>query len=52
MRNYNREIMEKLENAYRSISELSGEVQRLKVEKVKVEKKNQFLDRKITDIKK
>jgi hypothetical protein len=44
--------MEKLENAYRSISELTDEVLQLKDEKGKMERKNLFLDKKFTDIKK
>lgn len=44
--------MEKLEGAYRTISELTDEVLQLKEEKGKLERKNVFLDKKITDIKK
>jgi cell division protein FtsB len=44
--------VEKLESAYRSISELTDEVGQLKDEKAKLERKNKFLDKKFTDIKK
>ncbi len=51
LRNYNEEIMEKLQNAYKAISQLTGEVSRLKQEKKKIEKKNENLERKVKEIK-
>jgi hypothetical protein len=44
--------MNKLEQAYKQVSELTEEVSVLKDEKRKLEKKNVFLERKIGDIKK
>ena len=43
LRNFNEEMMQKLQNAYKAISQLTGEVSRLKQEKKKIEKKNENL---------
>ena len=43
--------MEKLQNAYKAISELTGEVTRLKEEKKKMERKSENLERKVKEIK-
>lgn len=44
-------MMEKLQNAYKAISQLTVEVTRLKEEKKKIEKRNENLERKVKDIK-
>lgn len=44
--------MQKLEHAYKTITELTNETSVLRDDKVKLEKKNVFLERKISDLKK
>lgn len=52
LRNYNYEIMHKLENCYKTIADLTQEVSVLKDDKAKLERKNCGLEKKLGDLKK